>query len=251
MSEPIAAPSAPAEAGGLNLLARFWGILTAPRATYADVVARPRWFGMVVVVVLVGLIAGTAIMATSVGRTAALDAARTQMESFGIKLSAEAEAQMEQAINDMPLWRMMLQSTVTQAIMALLVPVIFAGLLFVVFNAMLGGDATFKQLLATIVNASPVQVVGVIVSTPIMYLKESMTGVTNVGVLLPMLDESGFLAKFLGSIDLIRVWWIIVLSIGLSVLYKRKSAPIAATLFVIYGVIAVAWAAFQASRAGA
>ena len=84
-----------------------------------------------------------------------------------------------------------------------------------------------------------------------MYFKESMSGVTNLGVMLPMLDETSFLAKFLGSIDLIRVWWIIVLSIGLSVLYRRKSGPIATTFFVIYGVIAVAWAAFLASRAGA
>ncbi len=251
MAESTAAPSAPADASGRSLFARFLGILTSPRATYADVVARPRWFGMVAVVILVGLIAGTSIMATSVGRTAALDAARTQMESFGIKLSAEAEAQMEKAINETPLWRMMLQTAIGQIVLAFLVPVIVAGILFVAFNAMLGGDATFKTLLATVVHASPVQVVGVLISTPIMYFKESMSGVTNLGVMLPMLDETSFLAKFLGSIDLIRIWWIIVLSIGLSVLYRRKSGPIATTFFVIYGVIAVAWAAFLASRAGA
>ncbi len=251
MTDPIAAPSAPADTGGRGLLSRFLGILTSPRATYADVVARPRWFGMVAFVILIGLIAGTAMMATSVGRTAALDAARTQMDSLGIKLSAEAEAQMEKSITEMPLWRMGIQTGITQIIVGILVPVIFAGLLFVVFNAMLGGDASFRQLLATVVHASPVQVVGVLISTPIMYLKESMTGVTNLGVFLPMLDEGSFLSKFLGSIDLIRIWWIIVLSIGLSVLYRRKSGPIATTFFVIYGVIAVAWAAFLASRAGA
>jgi hypothetical protein len=251
MADPTIAPSSTVEPGGRNLFSRFWGILTEPRATFADVVAHPRWLGMVAIVVVVGLIAGTSIMATSVGRTAALDAARTQMDSLGIKLSAEAEAQMEKSITEMPLWRMTLQTGISQLVIALIVPVVFAGLLFVAFNAMLGGDATYKQLLATVVHASPVQVVGVIVSTPIMYFKESLSGVTNLGVFLPMLDEGSFVAKLLGSIDLVRIWWIVVLSIGLSVLYRRKSAPIATTLFVIYGVIAVAWAAFLASRAGA
>jgi hypothetical protein len=251
MADPITAPPAAVEARGRSLFSRFWGILTEPRTTFADVVARPRWLGMVVIVVLVGMIAATSIMATSVGRTAALDAARSQVESLGIKLSAEAEAQMEKAINETSLLKMVLQTGISQMVMALLVPVILAGLLFVAFNAILGGDATFKQLLATVVHASPVQVVGVIVSTPIMYFKESLSGVTNLGVFLPMLDEGSFVAKLLGSIDLIRIWWIVVLSIGLSVLYRRKSAPIATTLFVIYGVIAVAWAAFLASRAGA
>ncbi len=59
-----------------------------------------------------------------------------------------------------------------------------------------------------------------------------------------MLDESSFLAKFLGTIDLFIVWWVVVLSIGLAVLFKRKTGPIAAGLFIVYGVIAVIVAAF-------
>ena len=59
-----------------------------------------------------------------------------------------------------------------------------------------------------------------------------------------MLDESSFLAKFLGTIDLFIVWWVVVLAIGLAVLFKRKTGPIAAGLFIVYGVIAVIVAAF-------
>ena len=86
---------------------------------------------------------------------------------------------------------------------------------------------------------------------PLMYVRESMSGVTNLGVFLPMLDERSFLARFFGSIDLIRIWWVVVLATGLSVLYRRKSWPIATALLVIYGTIAIIWAAVLASRAGA
>lgn len=247
----VAAAAQPTPTAGLSLVGRFWGVLTSPRETFADVVARPRWFGMVALVVVVGITAGTALMATQVGKTAALDAARTQMESLGITIAPEAEAQMERAILDMPLWRMALQTALGQILVAALVPVVLAGLFFVVFNAMLGGDASFKQLFTTVVHASPVQVVGVLFATPLMYFRESMSSVTNLAVFAPMLDEAGFLARFLGSIDLIRIWWVLVISVGLGVLYKRKTGPIATGLFVIYGLIAIIWAAVLASRAGA
>jgi hypothetical protein len=41
-----------------------------------------------------------------------------------------------------------------------------------------------------------------------------------------------------------------VMAIGLAVVYRRKTRPIAISLFALYGVIAVAIAAFQAMRSG-
>jgi len=249
MSETTAISPPPIQ--GLSLFTRFWGILTAPRETFADVAARPRWFGMVALMVIVGIVGGTALMATDAGKIAALDAARTQMESFGIQLSQEAQAQMEKVIMETPLWRMALQAAFGQVLAAILVPLILAGLFFLAFNAMLGGDCSFKQLFAVVVHASPVQLVGMLFTMPLMYVRESMSGVTNLGVFLPMLDERSFLARFFGSIDLIRIWWVLLLATGLSVLYRRKSWPIATALLVIYGIIAIIWAAVLASRGGA
>jgi uncharacterized membrane protein len=40
-------------------------------------------------------------------------------------------------------------------------------------------------------------------------------------------------------IDIFVVWQLIVLSIGLAVLYRRRTQPIATTLLVLYFVIAV------------
>lgn len=233
------------------MLARFLGVLTSPRAAFAGVAARPRWFGMVALLVVVGILAGTALMATDSGRLAALDAARSQFKSFGINLPPEAEAKMERDLMEMPLWRMGLSASFGQIVAGVVMPLVIAGVFFLIFNVMLGGDATFKQVFATVVHANPVLLVGVLFTTPLMYFRGSMTGVTNLAVFMPMLDEGSFLAKFLGSIDLIRVWWVVILATGLSVLYRRKTGPIATALFVVYGIIAVAFAAFAASRAGA
>ncbi len=54
-----------------------------------------------------------------------------------------------------------------------------------------------------------------------------------------MLDDSSFLAKLLGAIDIFIIWQLVVLAIGLAVLYRRRTQPIATSLFVLYAVIAV------------
>jgi len=253
MSEASATqpPADQSTAASLGLISRFVGILTAPRATYAAVVAKPRWFGMIAALVIVGVVAGTALMSTDAGRLAALDASRSQMKAFGINLDPQAEQAMEKALMETPLWRMALQTSIGQIGAGFLMPLVMAGIFFLVFNAIMGGEATFKQVLATVAHGNAVLLVGALFTTPLMYFRGSFSGVTNLGVFLPMLDETSFLAKLLGQIDLIRIWWVFVLAVGLAVLYRRKTGPIATALFVVYGLIAIIFAAVTAGRGGA
>jgi hypothetical protein len=48
----------------------------------------------------------------------------------------------------------------------------------------------------------------------------------------------------------VRIWWIMSLAIGFGVLYKRKTAPIAATLLALYAAIALLGAAVMTSLSG-
>jgi len=122
---------------------------------------------------------------------------------------------------------------------------VLSGILFAVFNGFLGGGATFKQLFSVAVHAGAVSIIQQLFVFPLNYARESMSSATNLAVFLPMLDETSFLARMLGMIDLFIVWWVIVLAIGLSVLYRRKLTSIVMSFFIVYGVIAVAVAAFM------
>jgi hypothetical protein len=73
---------------------------------------------------------------------------------------------------------------------------------------------------------------------PLSYARGEFAG-ANLGIFVPMLEETGFVAKFLGSIDLFLVWWIVSLSIGIGVLYKRRTGGIATSLLGLYAVIAL------------
>jgi hypothetical protein len=66
-------------------------------------------------------------------------------------------------------------------------------------------------------------------------------------VFVPFLDENSFLSRLLGTIDLFQIWWLVVLAIGLGVLYKRRTGPIATSLLTVYAVIILAIAAVRSA----
>src|SRR5437868_8175931 len=73
----------PAIAPAKSLPARFAGVLFAPRATYADVAAHPRWLGIFLVVFLIAGTASAALMSTQIGRNALIDRQIESSKSFG------------------------------------------------------------------------------------------------------------------------------------------------------------------------
>ena len=226
--------------------ARILGVIFAPRATYADVVGRPAWLGaMLVVLVLTG---GStfAFLSTEIGKNAMLDQQRQTMESFGVKLNEQAMQRMEDGAARAPYF-----AVISQAVFLPVAALAVAGIALAVFNALLGGDARFKQVFAIVVFSGVILALGAIFVLPLDYARETMSSPTTLSVFLPFLEENSFLARFLGSIDLIRVWWFVSLSIGLAVLYRKRTGPIAVTMLVVYAVIALVVAAIQSALSGA
>jgi hypothetical protein len=239
MTEAPATMPPPATDSGLSLPARVLGVLTSPRETFADVAARPRWFGMMALVVLVSAVCTGGFLMTEVGQQAYLDNQIEATQRFTGEVSEAQEAGMRQMLP--------YAAPITAVSMAVFIPLmwaVMAGILFAVFSAALGGTSTFKQVFAVVAHSSAVSVVQQLFVTPLNYVRESMSSATNLAVFLPMLDESSFLARLLGMVDLFLIWWVVLLAIGLGVLFKRKTGPIATGLFIVYGVIAVIVAAF-------
>ena len=223
-----------------SLLARFFGILTSPRDTFASVAAHPKWFGMLALCVVAGVVIVGGFFFTQVGQDAWYDAATT---------SRQLSDQQLQAVERMSHYAG--PFAVAQMVIGLpLMLLVVAGILFAVFNAALGGQASFKQVFAVVVHAGPIGVVQQLFSMPLNYYRGTLTSAANLGALLPMLSETSFLSHFLGAIDVFLIWQVIVLAIGLGVLYRRKTQPIAISLLGVYAVIAVIIAVFK-SRGGA
>ena len=226
--------------------ARILGVIFTPRAAYADVAARPTWLGALLVVLVLTGGSTFAFLSTEIGKNAMLDQQRQTMESFGVKLNEQAMQRMEEGAGRAPYF-----AVISQAVFLPVAALAVAGIALAVFNAVLGGDARFKQVFAVVVFSGVILALGAIFVLPLDYARETMSSPTTLSVFLPFLEENSFLARFLGSIDLIRVWWFVSLSIGLAVLYRRRTGPIAVTLLVVYAVIALVVAAIQSALSGA
>jgi hypothetical protein len=228
-----------------SLPARIAGVIFSPRATYAEIAARPRIFGALAFVLAVIVIATFAFLSTEVGQQASLDNQVRQMESFGRTVNDAQYAQMERMAPYSRYFAATVQLVVTP-IMALIV----AGLAFAVFNAALGGDATFKQVFAIVVHSGALLMLQALFTLPLAYARESLSGATNLAVFFPFLEENSFAARMLGSIDLFLIWWMVSLAIGLGVLYRRRTRPIATTMLVMYVTIGLIIAGIKTASSG-
>jgi len=228
-----------------GLVARFIGIITEPRATFESVAAHPKWLGMLALTTALVLVCTVLPMTTEGGKEAMLETQVRQMESFGMQVNDQMYQQMRS--------RMGIAPYTTAAGVLVMSPIItaaLAGILFAVFNAAMGGNASFKQVYSIVVHAGVISALGQLVTGPLNYFRGTMASATNLGVLLPMLPEGAFVTRLAGMIDLFVIWWVFILAVGAAVLYRRRTQPIAITLFGVYAVIALVAAAVMSRLGG-
>jgi hypothetical protein len=245
VAEPMTTGS-PTAAGSRNVLSRLIGVVFSPRAAYADVAARPRVLGALALVVAIIVSATFTFLSTELGQRVSLENQIQQMESFGRTVNDAQYAQMERMAPYSKYFAAGAQLIVTP-IMALII----AGLAFAVFNAIMGGDASFKAVYAIVVHSGAILVLQPFFGLPLAYARESMSSATNLAVFFPFLDDTSFTARLLGSIDLFLIWWIVSLSIGLGVLYRKRTGPIATTMLIVYVLIGVLIATIKSMTSGA
>lgn len=226
-----------------GLFARLMGVVLSPRETYAAIASRPRWLGALAVVLLVTVAAQTWFVSTDVGQGLILDQQVRAMESFGIQVSDEMysqiEARMENAVYT---------TGASLLVFAPIVNAVIGGLIVLIFTMFLGGAGTFRQAYAIVTHSGVITALQQLLTVPLSFAAGRFAG-ANLAIFFPMLAEDSFLTLFLGAIDLFLVWWVVSLSIGVGVLYKKKTGPIATAFLAVYLVIALILAVVRSSPA--
>ena len=82
---------------------------------------------------------------------------------------------------------------------------IFAGILLGIFNAVLGGDATFKQVFAIVAHSTLIGALQNAFSRPLDYVRETSRARRSLSVLLRFIEEKSFLGAPDGMLDLFQV----------------------------------------------
>lgn len=218
-----------------GVFARALGIITSPKATFEQVVKAPRWVG---ILFLAAILSGGSLAAFSLtekGRAAQIDFQVQQIEKVGMTVTDEMYARLEKQAPYQP-YMQIVGSVVFFPILVLVVSAIF----YAIFNAIMGGTAQFKQVMAVTSHAWIILAVGALFAGALNFARGAIQqSVANLGMLLPMLKEGSFAANLAGAVDLFQIWFVLTLSIGLGVLYKRKTSSIATGLFIFSAILAV------------
>jgi hypothetical protein len=221
------------------------GILRAPRATSAALVEDPRWANVLVVTLAIAFVSGALLLETEVGRLALVDQWERTAIAFGQTVDdARYLAFVEASEN----------GTLYAALSALasgpLLVLATAGLLFGVLSGMLGGAARFRQVLAIVAHAGVILALRQAIAAPLNYSRETLASPTTTSAFFTALDEGSPLARFVGVVDLFVVWWVVVVALGMSVLYRRPARPLVLGLVGAYLALAVVLALVMALTGG-
>jgi hypothetical protein len=229
-----------------GLLSRAVGVVVSPGETFKAVVVHPRPAGILLLVCVVMGVALGLPQFTEAGRQAALDAQVEQMERFTGPLPADAYNAMEA--------RSQYNGYLTVVSMFVFLPImtmLFGALYWFFFNVILGGTATYKQVLGVVAHAGVITALGAAVGAPIQYLQGtySNAGPFNLGALVPMVESGTFISNFLGAISFFQLWQFVVTAIGLGVLYRRKAGNIAIGLILAFLVVVAVFTVVTSSFA--
>jgi hypothetical protein len=244
------APSAstPAVPAPGSLVARLVGVIFSPGATFAKLVPKAPWVSALAVVTLLTAGGQYAFLSTEVGQDAMVDQQVHQAELRNGGNITQQQIDMFDGLKTKNRYIVGVSILIVGPIMTF----VFAGIYFGVFNALLGGDASFKQVLAIVTHSGAVNIVQTLFVLPLNYIRESASSATTLGVFVQsFLDETNFVARVLGMIDLFIVWNLIVTAIGLGVLYRRKTGPIFWSLMGVYVVIVLVIAGVMRAFGGA
>ena len=220
-------------------------MVRSPRATLTLAVSNPRSLDLAVLIVAISAACSAGFLMTRVGQLAALDHQVRQLESFGADITDQQYDTLRAIVPYRPV--------ISAAFIVMGWPIMWVIVARVLlwFGRRAGRvEATFSQVLTVVVHASAILAVRALVAAPLNYALESLGGATSLSRVMPAFGESTFPARLLGAVDIFVLWWMILIALGLSLLYRTRTLPIARWLFGAYAGGAAALALTQAFRGG-
>ena len=228
-----------------SLPARVMGVLRSPRVTLQAVAADPRWKGILGFTFVVSALSSAILLGTEVGQLALVDQWERTAIAFGQPVTDAQYAAMLEASRNGGIAYAVASSLVSGPVLALAL----AALLFLVFRRASAG-VSYRQVLAVVAHAGVILAVRQVIAAPVNYARETLASPTTASLFVAMLDEASPVARFFGIIDLFVLWWIGVVAVGMSVLYRRPARRLAIIFVGAYITLALILAIVMAVTGG-
>ena len=211
-------------------------VFSDPAKVFEKLVARPRWIGVFLLVLVVS-IAGT--QATyPLMMDMQREMSERSMENRQLTPEQQEMAMQRFSQSDSPVNRIV--AIVSQALGQLLWLVIMAGILMFGGNVLLGGESTFKTVMAITAHSWLVLIPKTLLTVPLMLAKGSVAVSTSLQILIPSDRWMTPLGAALGAVDLFSIWMIVLIVTGISIAYRFSRAKAATMVISFYVLMALA-----------
>ncbi len=223
---PEAATREPPPASGLAT--RLSRVFFAPAALFDELRDRPVWLDTALVVAAVTILSGLLAPEAAI------------REWFESRIGAGADPeQLEEAIDRFAfLFR---YGAIVN--LAIAVAVVW-GFLIVVYNFLLGGEATGRQLLSATVHSFVILAAGGALQAVLQRVRDGLVSF-SLDLLVPGVE--GYAFRLLQNLNVFALWGAVVLGIAIGRLYPKRSTSAAVALLV---GVSVVWAALTAIPGG-
>lgn len=232
----------------LSLARRFVGVFYSPGETFADIARKPDF-----VFPLAALtIASIALVETMLWKIGATTIVRTQLEMSG-RASSMSPDQMNAAVER--------GASITAIIMHVsgvigtpIFMLIITGIGLLILNVVFGSQVGLKPVFSATCYAGLIRIVGVVMGIPLIFFGDnehfnpSDPVPTNVGFFLSPTDVPKAVYSLATSFDVLTLWFLIVLAIGLSRVTggKVKTLSVFLSFLGLWVLVSLAFAGLAA-----
>ena len=215
-----------------SLSARVLGVVRAPRSTFESLAAAPRWDDILVLTFLVTVLSSAFVLETETGRLALLDQWERTAVAFGQRVGDAEYATLSRASDNGAVYAL-----ASAFASGPLLTLAMSAALFVVFRRT-STVIQFRQVFATVAHAGVILMLRQVVAAPVVYARETLASPATLSLFFTSLDEASPLARFFGTVDLFVIWWIVVLAIAMSVLYRKPAHRLMLGFLAAYAAFA-------------
>jgi Yip1-like protein len=209
------------------------------------VAASPRWIAILAILTIAAAGSRVAVFETRVGRLALVDEWERTAQAFGQEVDDIRYAQLRQLSTHAVAY-----GVATALLDGPALTLAVAAGVFLLFGAAKRKRASFAQVCAVAVYASVPLTLRQIVASVSTYVSETTASATSMGTWWPTLNEASAAARFVGALDVLVIWWVVLLAIGIGVLYQRNAGRLAVTFLGAYAGVALVLAGTMAALGG-
>ncbi len=243
-SSPEAGSSAGGAAAPVNHLGRIFGALFNPKATFAEIAARPSWVAPILLLTLIGLGVST-VLNQKMDWESYIRQKAEQNTRFAQLSEPQKQRALESQVKFAPV-----SAYVFGAIGAVIFALILSGIYLGAFNLFAGAGLRFGAVFGITSHAliptclGSVLAIVVAMAKPKGELDPEHLLASNLGAVLGS-DAPKWLVSLATSIEFFWIWVMVLLAVGFSAANPKK-----VSMGTAFGIVLGLWAAWLTVKVG-